>query len=56
VESVLAAAGAALGVELTGVEELSRGRSLVLRARAGDRSVILKAPLESGPVSRRPRR
>jgi hypothetical protein len=49
VESVLAAAAAALGVELAHVEELSRGRSLVLRARAGDRSVILKAPLESDP-------
>jgi hypothetical protein len=48
-DRVLAAAGAALGVELTGADELSRGRSLVLRARAGDRSVILKAPLESGP-------
>ena len=47
-DPVLAAA-TALGVTLTGVQELSRGRSLVLRARAGDRSVVLKAPLEAGP-------
>lgn len=50
---ILTAAAAALDAELTDVEELSRGRSLVLRARAGDRSVILKAPLESGPGSAR---
>jgi hypothetical protein len=49
VDRIVAAAAAALGVKLTEVEELSRGRSLVLRARAGDRSVVLKAPLESGP-------
>ncbi len=49
VDDVLAASGAALGVRLTDAEELSRGRSLVLRARAGDQTVILKAPLESGP-------
>jgi hypothetical protein len=51
VDRVLAAAGAALGTGLTDVEELSRGRTLVLRARAGDgRSVILKSPLEAGPA------
>jgi hypothetical protein len=49
VDRVLAAAGAALGVVLTGAQELSRRRSLVLRALAGDRSVVLKAPLETGP-------
>jgi hypothetical protein len=49
VDRVLSAAGAALGVELTGVRELSRGRSLVLRALAGDRPVVVKAPLETGP-------
>ena len=48
-DRVLSAAGAALGVELTGVRELSRGRSLVLRALAGDRPVVVKAPLETGP-------
>ncbi|HVD29333.1 MAG TPA: hypothetical protein VNC79_12670, partial [Mycobacteriales bacterium] len=46
---MLAAAGAALGVALTGAQELSRGRSLVLRAWAGDRPVVLKAPLQAGP-------
>ena len=46
---VLTAAAGALGVELTEVVGLSRGRSLVLRARAGDRAVVLKAPLESDP-------
>jgi hypothetical protein len=53
VTAVLAAAGAALGTELTGGEVLGgSSRSLVLRATAGDRPVVLKAPLEcgSGPV------
>ena len=47
-DRILSAAGAALGVTLTEAHELSRGRSLVLRARAGDRSVVLKAPLQTG--------
>jgi hypothetical protein len=49
VDGILAAAGAALGEQLTGAQELGRGRSLVLRARAGERTVVLKAPLETGP-------
>jgi hypothetical protein len=49
VGGVLAAAGAALGVPLSAPQELSRGRSLVLRATAGERTVVVKAPLESGP-------
>jgi hypothetical protein len=53
VDRVLAAAATALGVELTAVEELSRGRSLVLRAWAGDRPVVLKVPLHSGPEQAR---
>jgi hypothetical protein len=52
-DRILAAAGAALGVAVTGAQELSRRRSrrrsLVLRALAGDRPVVLKAPLETGP-------
>ncbi|HEY6744850.1 MAG TPA: hypothetical protein VI357_03945 [Mycobacteriales bacterium] len=48
--AVLAAAAAALGTELTGGETLGGSdRSLVLRATAGDRPVVLKAPLDSGP-------
>jgi hypothetical protein len=49
VDAALAAAAAALGVKLTGGETLGgSSRSLVLRATAGDRPVVLKAPLESG--------
>jgi len=50
VAAVLAAAGQALGTGLTGGEALGGGssRSLVLRATAGDRPVVLKAPLGSG--------
>jgi hypothetical protein len=51
VDGILAAAGAALGEQLTGAQELGRGRSLVLRARAGERTVVLKAPLETGPAA-----
>jgi hypothetical protein len=48
-DAVLAAASAALGTELTGGEVLGGSdRSLVLRATAGDRPVVLKAPLGSG--------
>lgn len=48
--TVLAAAGAALGTELTAGETLGGSdRSLVLRATAGDRPVVLKAPTDSGP-------
>jgi hypothetical protein len=49
--AVRAAAAAALGVDaLTGVEDLGgSGRSLVLRARAGDRPVVVKAAVEAGP-------
>jgi hypothetical protein len=47
--TVLAAAGAALGVPLTGAEKLGGSdRSLVLRATAGDRRVVVKVPLGSG--------
>ncbi len=48
-EHLLTAASAALGRELTGGEPLGGGSgTLVLRARAGDRTVVVKAPLESG--------
>jgi hypothetical protein len=48
--AVVAAAAAALGVpELTGAADLGgSSRSLVLRAWAGDRPVVIKAPLETG--------
>ena len=48
---IRAAAAAALGVpELTGVTELGgSSRSVVLRARAGDRPVVVKARVKAGP-------